>query len=109
MVELRRIEPLPLGKLQAFIWAALALVRAVPMLFATVFEGPGSELWGEFSITSIVDMTGFYGLLLSPVVAGFWGLINGCIIALAYNWAAGQLGGVKITIVTASERDGASA
>ena len=77
----KRIRPLPLTRVMAAIYAAIALAQ---------MHGGGEPWMGAFiGILALVGAPIFYGLL---------GFLGGLFTAGAYNLAAGGLGGVELEV-----------
>ena len=100
----RRVRPLSVAKIAAFLYAIIGLVAGVLLSFVFTIqsllgiraERPGGALVGL--------ILGGGALVVLPVLYSVFGFIFTLLMSALYNWAAGLVGGVEIEIDAAGSQ-----
>ncbi len=91
--RIRRIEPLPLGKISAILYGIMGLL-AVPVFLVMV--AASSQLPAEQRIGMMAFGLGF--AVLSPLIYAAMGFVVGALGALIYNGIARWIGGIEVEV-----------
>lgn len=100
MIELTRVDPLSLGKVNALFGFIVGLIVGMMTL---ITSGVVASYLQTLSSTDpqLITQTqqfGFFGMLLFLVLGAFLGFVSGAAGAIIYNVVAKILGGIKIGI-----------
>lgn len=87
--SITRIEPGQLALMMGAGYAILGVIIGL-LLFAVAAAVPKS--------TPFAGMTGGVAVIAMPIIYGIIGYIGGLITALVYNFVAGTVGGIKVTV-----------
>lgn len=96
-VELTRVEPFSLGRIGGALYAALGLLGLLLFVPFAMIGMLGGDMIGSGELIG-----GWAGLMivmvLMPVLYGIIGFVGGLLVGVIYNWLAGFVGGLRITL-----------
>lgn len=94
VAELKRIDPMSVGKIIAVVYFILFFIEGI----FTAFEMASGTFSPELSILGedLLSRMGYLIIIVAPLLGAVFGFITGFILAALYNFAASKLGGVKL-------------
>jgi hypothetical protein len=95
-MRIRRVDPLSLVKILVFIYAAIGFVVGAFLALLAVAGTPLGPTTAESPAGNL--LFGLGAIVLLPIVYGVMGAIGGLIAAVAYNIAAGLMGGLSLEV-----------
>ncbi|MFH0969945.1 MAG: DUF3566 domain-containing protein [Candidatus Diapherotrites archaeon] len=99
-MEITRIDPLMLGKVNALFGFIVGLVVGVlTLLTSGIVSGYLQTLSGvDVQLVQQTQQFGFLGLIFFLVLGAFLGFVSGAAGAVIYNVAAKIVGGIKVWV-----------
>ncbi len=104
MHEIKRFDPISVGKIFGFIGVVIGFLMAILMLIMQMAVGSmmssfagltGADVTG---MTGVMSLFGGFMLIAFPVMIAISAFIMGIIYAFVYNLIAGKLGGIEIEL-----------
>ncbi len=94
MKEIKQVDPFSLAKVWGVLYAGIGLIAG--LIFAAV--GSMMQQFAPEEVGPFGAMFGIGGLILFPLMYGFFGLLAGIIGGFLYNVVARWVGGIRIEL-----------
>ncbi|MBI2125353.1 hypothetical protein HYV87_00130 [Candidatus Woesearchaeota archaeon] len=95
-MEIRRIEPLSLGKITGLIYAIIGFFWSILLLIGANVGGNTTGYTAFFSNQILPINIGWFIIIIGPLLYGIFGFISAVFFSWVYNLLAKKLGGVQI-------------